>query len=119
MEVVRINGEGGIWLRVNVELAPKRVDVFLLVVDASILHHVKANGGVSPICPNQEIEAHFRLCGLIIFMLAGPRLSGVLSMIGLLGMASFLEPRYFCVEVCAYEFVVEVECDVQHPFQSI
>ena len=60
VEVVGGDGERGVcgtWW--DVEFAPERVDVLLLVVDAGELHEVVARGGVGAVGADEEIEVDF------------------------------------------------------------
>ena len=67
MEMVRRDGEPGFrvvfamissW---NSKLTPQRVDIFLLIVHAGVLHHVKSYCGMGAVCANEEVKGDFYL----------------------------------------------------------
>jgi hypothetical protein len=51
--------EIALWGGRNDELAPETVDVFLGVVQPSVLHHVEAGCAVGSICANEKVEGDF------------------------------------------------------------
>ena len=115
MQVVRGDSEVVIRGRGNMEFAPQRVNILLLVVDAGIFHHVVACGGVGAVGTDKKVKFHFDLrCSLVRRI---RRLSRVLGMVGF-GKAP-LEPGDAFGEVGASELVVEEECYVGHGFEGV
>lgn len=43
----------------NIELAPKGIDVLLLVISSSVLHHVESGGRMCAIRTNEEVKRNF------------------------------------------------------------
>ena len=81
----------------QMELAPQRVDVLLLVVHPRVLHQVVADGRVRAVGSNHEVKGDFNLPGAAV--------GGNVLVAG-------LEPGLVGLEVGARELVVEEELDV-------
>ena len=81
-------------------------------VYTGVFHHVEAGGGVGAVGSDEEVEGYFDFSWPLVGLLLVFVLRGVLSMVGLLGVARLLEPGDFFVEVCTCELVVEMEVDV-------
>lgn len=88
----------------NLELAPESIDVFLLIVKSSELHHVVPRSGVCTICANKEVKIYFNL---------------TVATRGGLGVTHDFEPGFVVVEISAGEFVVEEDLDVGHSFYFV
>ena len=56
MQVVGSDGKALVGGGRNMELAPEGIDVFLLVVDARVFHHVVADSGVGAVGANEKIK---------------------------------------------------------------
>ena len=120
VEMVGRNSErAGGGIRGNKELAPKRVDVFLLVVDAGELHHVVTCRRVRTIRANKDVERNRYLGGAVLMLFARILLGGVLSMIIFGSTRALFEPGNVFVEVGASQLVIEVESDVWHSSQIV
>jgi len=90
-------------LRLDLELAPQGVDVFLVVVHPRKLHEVESHGRVCTVGPEHQVKADLNLlcppCGA--------------------GLALDLEPGFAAPEVGAGELVVEEELDVGHFLKDV
>ena len=98
-----VGGFGG-----NVEFTPEGVDVFLLVREAGVFHHVVAGGGVGAVGSDEEVEVYGYLgCSFLLsFSLA--ILCWILSVVGFGGLVMLFEPSSLLFKVRASELVVEV-----------
>ena len=120
VQVVRRDGERGVGGKGrDVELAPQRVDVLLLVVDARELHKVVAGGGVGAVGADEEVEVDFLLGVALVLGGGGGRLGRILGVVGLGRVGAVLEPGGVAVEVRAGELVVEEEGHIGHGFQGV
>src|SRR4051812_12483929 len=92
---IRMGGHG--------EFGPETVDVVLRVVYAREFHEVVADGGVSPIGADHEVESDFMLWGTTarILRIERGRFSG-----------EVFEPRFLRVKVGACELLLEVKGNV-------
>ena len=100
------------------KLAPERVDVFLLVGDTGVLHQVVARGGMGAIGTDEEVKVHFNFDGAFVDRFG--RYVGWKVDIGVEPcLRMLLKPGYSSVEICAGEFVVEVEGHVVKFFESV
>ena len=72
MKVVRIDGEVLIFRRLDVEFAPKCVDIFLLIVDSGVFHHMKTGGRMGTIGAYEEVEVDCNFARSISVVLAFP-----------------------------------------------
>lgn len=113
VQVVRRDAESGIWIlfvlahhstRRQMELAPQRVNVLLLVVHPGKLHQVVPDGRVRAVGPNHEVKGDFNL--------PGPAVGGHVLVAG-------LEPGLVGPEVGARELVVEEELDVGQGVEDV
>ena len=109
VQVVRADAElrhgvGGVEVppRLDLELAPQRVDVPLLVVHARVLHHVVPHGRVRAIRAQHQVEGDLDL----------PRPAVVAPVFD-------LEPGLALPEVRACELVVEEELHVGHALEHV
>jgi hypothetical protein len=110
VEVVRGDLEARIGLRqgsagprLDVELAPQRVDVVLAVVHLNVLHHVVAHSRVGAIGADHEVKVDLNLARPARCRLGGHD----------------FEPGLARLEVCAGELVAEEEADVGHVFEDV
>lgn len=88
----------------QVELAPQRIDVLLLVVHPCELHHVIPDRRVSAVSPNHEVEADFDLLG---------------SASSVAGLVLDFEPCSVGAEISTGQFVVEAEFDVGKGIENV
>lgn len=118
VQVVRGDGEVGVvGGGGDVEFAPEGVDVLLLVIDAGVLHHVVAGGGVGAVRADEEVEFHFDFRGALVKGV-GWLLGGVLGVVGFWGGA-VLKPGGGFGVVGAGELVGEEEGYVWHGLEGI
>lgn len=114
---VRGDGEvGGVRGRGDVEFAPEGVDVFLLVVDAGVLHQVVAGSGVGAVGADEEVEFHLDFWGALMGGIG--RLGGVLGMVGF-WEGAVLEPSRVFGVIGAGKLVGEEEGHVRHGFEGV
>jgi len=67
VQVVGGDGEGGGAGGGDVEFAPEGVDVFLMVGEAGVFHHVVAGGGVGAIRSDEKVEVYrYFGCSLLL-----------------------------------------------------
>ena len=86
------------------ELAPQRIDVFLLVIHACVFHQVVPSGGMCSIGSDEKVEGYFYL-----FVSCPGRGFG----------ARGCEPGFACLEIGAGELMVEVEGYVWEGFELV
>lgn len=103
---------GGVWG--NDKLAPEGVDIFLLVVDPGVLHHMVPCGGVSAIRSNKDIEGNRNLSGAVLVLFSRSSLCRILGMVCPGNTGTLFEPCEVFVEVSTSKLVVEVESHVGH-----
>ena len=84
VKMVRVHDEIVVFCGRDVKFTPERVDVFLLVVDAGVLHHVIARSRVGSVGADEEVEVHFDFSGSALVVAVGLALGGILSMIDIL-----------------------------------
>jgi hypothetical protein len=89
----------------DLELAPKGIDILLAVVHADEFHHVVPDGGMGAIGANHEVEIDFDLPGTAC------RSRLVLSL--------NLKPGLAFSKVGAGELMVEIEAHVWHSFEYV
>ena len=118
MEMVRRDCESGVF-GADVELAPKRVDIFLLVRKASVFHHVVAGSGVGTIGSYQKVEIHRNFRRSILLLILSFFLGWVLSTICCGSLMMLLEPSRSFVEVCTCKLVIEVQIYIRHFLERI
>ena len=95
---------GGLFNRFDLELAPQRVDVTLLVVYPRKLHEVVSDGGVGSVGAQHEVEIDLDLFRPTLRRAAG---------------LSNLEPSLALLEVGPRQLVVEEELDIGHGLEDI
>ena len=90
----------------NLEFTPKGIYVFLLVVDASILHHVVSHGRMGTIGTNHKVKGHLDLGR---------------SLVGMVGLCrvSLLEPGSLPLKVRSRKLVGKVDPDIRKPLQFV
>ena len=107
VQMVGGDREGGASRR-DMELAPESVDVFLLVGEAGVFHHVIAGSRVGTIGADEEIEVYRYLGGSFLLSLCRAVLGWVLGVIDPRSLAMPFKPSGLLLEISSGELVVEM-----------
>lgn len=98
MQMIRRDGKVPGLGRRHGELAPKTVDILLMIVHPGELHHVVPGGGVGSICSDEEIKRHLDLSVAIGW--------------GDVGHVHDFEPCLLLPEVRACQLMLKEELDI-------
>jgi hypothetical protein len=90
----------------NLEFAPERIDVLLMIVHTNELHHMVSHGGVCTISTDHKVEIDLDLRS------AASRWRRILR-------APELKPSLSFPEVGTGKSVVEEECHIWHPLEYV
>lgn len=90
------------------ELTPKGIDVFLLIGNAGVFHHMVACGGVGAIGSYEKVEVYRYFRCSWLSLLRSAILGWILSVVFYGCLVVLFEPSCLLVKVRAGEFVVEV-----------
>ena len=119
VQVVRGDGEGGVWGGGNPEFAPESVNVGLCVVDPGVFHHVVAYCGVGAVGADEEVEIYGNFGGSFGDGISdGGLLGGILGMICSSVMLLF-EPGCLLIEIGTCKLVIEMQGYIRHFLQCI
>ena len=118
--MVRWDSEKRAWFfGFYAKFTPKSVDIFLLIRDLSVLHHVITHRRVCTISSNKEIEIHRYLNGPVLILFVAALLSRIWSVVGCGSMFLLFKPSCSRVEVCTCKFMIKVQRHVRHFIQRV